>query len=693
MNKKCFWKISTILPTLCLAVAPTIINLTSCATNVVLSSIRLPNSTFTVNTHEFSIPVYFNFEPNGEVEVKLKNNNPNISLASNTIVVEDGSSNLNFVIDQSVLTSFSFNFDIEFVYKNANLEEHKYTIFNVLVYYTNEEIIERDDIRLESKYTSSINEHVFKYICYFPTKPISNLIHVSISNKSSNLFELAQEDYAIQDGDIPYIEIELSLDVSVFKKSFFGFDMTLSFVNSYSKSQEETFYGCSFLYDVVKGEEVPVDYLNLVPMGSQSYKLTGLKPNVSPLEGGKYKVLKIPDNVDIISENAFSNKQWFSGIKRIIISSSVNNIGNGAFSGCDYLTEFDISAYGDKEPLWASIPGRHFFDTESFKSVGGFVWADKFPDLNELHHDMVNWGLPEAWSGYNSDMYTSKDDFTFKEDDQTEITGLNQDRLENFKHYKVIRVPDFVKNISDDSFNYLKENPYESPSSTPETPIYETRELVLGEDFDGFSCNCFQNAGFSGNILLYCNNATSISDGAFSNMQNYGWPGILGVVTKPINLIFNRCADVDSISDYAFNFVPVANDTISFKKTISTFGDYSFQGNQFKKIVFTDNITNVGLWSFANVFVQPPSEPCLNYIDLSCYYKIVNPEASKYDQTRIPRWFEVTDYAFEGSCCSSGTVRLSKEVMEEIQDKDDPDEWIDMFLQKHKIPLEWKLIS
>lgn len=691
--KKHFLKSTFVSAVSCVGLITPIINLSSCKSkDESVPTITLSSTNFTVDQRQFTIPAYFNFVPQGEVHVELISVDSRIHLENDTVVVEDGQANLNFVIDESVIGSQPFNVDLHFSCIDEQSQEQSLYIYDILIAYNGQEIIERDLVWLDSYYSFADGIHSVIFKCNFPQKPVSPTISVFINNKSSNLFKLGPEDHAECQIVNRKIEIKLELDISVFKKTTYSFDMNMSFTNSYGKLQEESFPHCAFTYDMSKTGEVPLDYLDLQPINASQYRLAGLKEGVSPLEGGKYSILNIPENVVEIDPNAFGKEfdiAWFCNLKKIRIPATVKTIGERAFYGCNNLTEFDFSAYQDAIPPWAKT--TNLFNSQTFNTVGGFVWAGKQNDLDVVKQNLVGWGLPSAWSPYNDDMVNSDSDFTIGGDKHDVIEGLNEETKENFKHYKVIRIPDNVARINEKVFDYLKENPYESPSSTPEHPIYETRELILGYNFDNFSGGNFENGGFSGNILFYCTNLESIDSRAFSNMQNYGWPGIKNVTSKPIQLIFDDCFGLTGIGQYAFNYVPVENKILDLKQSIQSISSFAFQGNHIEQIIFHKNITSVGLDAFANVYFEP-STPRLKYIDLSCYNeKLIDPESQ--EETYIPEWFKKRDLAFAGSCVDNGTVHLYPKAIDEIKKSTEGwDKWTKNFKDNHGIPQNWKIV-
>ncbi|MCQ3908636.1 MAG: hypothetical protein MJ200_03720 [Mycoplasmoidaceae bacterium] len=161
---------------------------------------------------------------------------------------------------------------------------------------------------MESYLSSSFNSHVFKFTCFLSRIPTSSEVSVSLTHKSSTLFDLIDNKCeVIIDDPYPYIEVEIRLSMSVFNKSSYYFDMNLSFINSYGKDQEKVFENCVIQYDRNVTEEIPEDYLNLEPTkeSKEKYVLHGLKDDVPEVEAGKYRILQIPSNVVAIDSNAF----------------------------------------------------------------------------------------------------------------------------------------------------------------------------------------------------------------------------------------------------------------------------------------------------------------------------------------------------------------------------------------------------
>lgn len=672
----------SVLPLLCTGclISSPLLVLSSCGSKA--DKIYLESPTYTTKEHEFSIPAYFNFTPTGEVSFELKNSDENIALKSNKATVVQNKIDLFFIIDEKIQDSKVFSFDIQFTYIKDN-ETLTFSIYNVAINFEPEEIIDRDNLWLESYLSSSVNSHVFKFICFLPRMPVSDEISVSLTHKSSNLFELINDKCKIiEDNPYPYIEVEVQLSMLVFDRASYYFDMNLSFINSHDKAQDTIFKNCVIQYDRDITEEIPADYFDLEPVEESEgkYVLHGLKNNIPVVEAGKYRVLQIPSDVIAIDDHAFYDAEWLKGIRTLVITNSVETIGEDAFIGLKNIYEMNLKDYlGHDEPQWYKDE-INLFANEEMTYKYGYMWI---PSSFANVKDSTSFNLPPDWEVADETKVADEDMFTFSGDNQDILSGINTGRLDDLVSRKIIRIPDRVKTISNGALNLLQKRIYWNK----DLERYETRRILLPRSLETVSASEFRFAGIAGPIFVLSQNLPSIPESLFEYCTDYSYPPTKNVYIEDSRLVVVDCNQLISYENKSFNHVNLVG-KFELSVPIKSIGDFAFLDNNLTEIVFNDNCDSVGYEAFASTSYYPPISN-LTLIDLSKYTTIKNP--GEGTPTYQPEWFSVANLAFLGACDKNGgKIILSNEIWNEDAVSKDREKWEKEFREKHSIPDSWE---
>lgn len=663
-------------------------SLVSCATNPSIDEIvTVDNKSITTKEHNFEIGFSFAFDIHSQVYIQMLDETRGIRVSEKVFNLDGRNGKIKLSVLDTIHQNTSFTFNLKFWYIGKDGSYRNYTIYNFFVYFVENEIVDLDYVYLEEQTKEITNTHVCTYRMLLDHKPQSN-VEMTLLNDSFNCLSLEKESFEVKPyGDTYIFDFNILLDISVFSTKSIPFDLFISFTNSYGVKQTQYFYGCTLRFVKEATEEMPDDYFDIRETQNGKKELVGLKEGISRAEGGKYTILSIPKEVEIIKERAFDNdyRGLLKNINSIQINNKVEDIGFHAFGCMNKLCEIDLTDYGSAVPKW--IDSQNLFaNINEFNYVSGFVWTNRYSDLESLHQKMIGWGLPEHWLPLNSDSVSTPNDFTYQDDTKKVLTGINEERKEHFKKIKVIKIPETVTEISGDAFKELKTLPYEKTNPT-EDYLYETRRLILNHALKTLSKGVFQDCGIGGPVMIYCDDLEDIPINAFSNMQNYGWPGMWDVEKEDMYLFFVNSLNVNTIQRYSFNYVPF-NGVCHINKSVSYIGDAAFQGNQFNAILFENNVTTVGAYSFANIY-SATATPQLKTIDFTCYDKPFNPTAKKEDWEYIPSWMNNNDFAFLGSCQPTGKVILSSQIINELNAKGTYDTWVTDFKNNHGIPEAW----
>lgn len=662
-----FWK--KWIPTIFVAVPLTTLPLSSCTTQYNQTP-SVQNNNIVVYSKEFSFPVTFSAPiTNHEVAAHIVNNtSSSISLKNNLMQVHNNQINATFLIDETVDTDFSANFDICFNYINSEGKFDTCTLYDLNIYYlTSQPEFEKDRIVFDDKHLVANNHHSVSFEMKFFEKPKSDL-YVEILNDFSKEISLPKSMLQVEeDGAGWSLSIPIDIDMAVATQRDFGFDLRITFTNSFGKTQTNTYNNCTIKFIRQVNEYLPDEYYDYEAIGD-NVVLHGLK-YLNPLEAGKYRFMTIPDIVTHIDPYAFSSSTWFSNIRQVTLPASAQNIGQFAFSGLSQLVEIDASAYTET-PLWVATSDVLKRPNQTVNA--GYVWVQNDDIANDMTNAASFLGLTELWRVYNQDLVTKKDYFDIS-NEGTMVRGIRADRKEEFFKCKIIRIPDGINQIYKDAFKELQDNPYSTYIEG--VKVKQTRRLILNRELTKIDNGAFSHAGISGPMLFYTEKLNTISDNSFDQCNAYGNPKLLDIQEEKIELIFVDVFELTEIGAYAFNMVPIKQEVLDLPKSLSSVDSFAFLDSYFEKIIFHQNVQTMTSYCFASGQIWP-KPATIKVIDLSEYKKLAG-------------WWSQSSRVFMNSCVGDVKVILNNKIKSEFDEKIKEDQFKKNLMLPDTAQLSW----
>ena len=354
------------------------------------------------------------------------------------------------------------------------------------------------------------------------------------------------------------------------------------------------------LYNKDKTEVIWVSYTNenATQTISASGELTASTVQSYYTEGDNIRVLKIAEGVTKIADNAFASNG--GAYAKIILPSTLIEIGDNAFSGCEHLIEMEIP--------------------EGVTSIGNSAF--------EGCRNLINLNIPES------------------------VTNIGKSAFSGCENLKSMNIPEGVKKIGNDTFNYCKNltsiNIPEGVTSIGDSAFNYCQNLTsinIPEGVTGIGnyafCSCTSltsinippsvtsigNYAFEGcRNLINLNipeGVTSIGDSAFYNCQNLTSINIPPSVTSIGNYAFGSCTrltsinipdSVTSIGNYAFRWC-TSLISINIPPSVTSIGNYAFSSCiRLTSINIPTSVTSIGKYAFSacdrlTIYCEAPSKP------------------------------------------------------------------------------------
>lgn len=661
-----------------------------------------------VNESNLLIPFNVDGDSCSSVDVEITNaNTDKINISSETIQLENNHGSVSINIDSELIDGFHVHFDLIFRTENKKGESIFKTIYDLNFVYITDPHPEEQDIVIPTKTKDTeINLHTFTYKINFLVPPKSNKIKVELLNDYSGLLHLKESEIQVQQSyDEIFIEIPISLDFSVFSSFIMYFGLTLDFTNSYGSRQVYSHNG--FILDFKKTskefEPIPEEYFNLEKTGDDVI-LHGFNENIRSEDLVSYDIVQIPEDVTkidgkLISSDSLNNLDWSSSIKKIVFGGKEKEICEDFFAQFQNILEIDFCKYGNQIPNWLEFE-THLFDSTSMFNKYGYIWIDDAADNIAIIQQFIKCGLADKWETMNIGKVTGETFFNIN--NEKHIIGISDEGKNILQNIKLVRIPHEVTEIEPDALNDIKITPY----LNPKTNQLETRRLMLDGEISSLlglsSYGIFQNIGISGPIIINCPKITSIGQCTFADITHYNIQKYYEVIAEPTTFFsVVSLANLTEIDKYAFAYSLLSDwdGNMLAAEHLTRIDEFAFESHRFTSIKLSKTITDVGQFAFANSYYEPTT-PSLTSIDLSQFNKIVNPEEVDPKLiTHVPIWMSEQRNLFDGACCQTGTLKLSKVIKEEVDEKHDKwedeflewDKWILRLKGKLAIPANWSV--
>lgn len=636
----------------------------------------------------FEVNFSLSFAPSSLIKVSLLDlNSPYLRLSENLLSLSDNNGKLKFEIGTFEPTKFRFKISFEFSDEKKNQYKIVTNTYNLLYSYI--EPTEEDRIKPVSRGITSVNNHSFDFeFNFFITKQLPH-INLKILNDYSGKLSLMQTYTEVQyeqETGRWFAKVTINLDFLSHFTNVYDFDLNLQFINSFGKLQNTTIHGLSVAYIDQPQEEIPFDMFKITKNQGENI-LEGLRDDVNPLLMNSFTLLRIPDEINIISDNAFADPNWFSNINKIIFNNHLRQIGTNAFSGCIHVNELDFNNITGT-PVWLDNEIQIFnceFDL-------GYIWINDIRELDDTYRDnfqkklVDNCGLPENWQTFCRKRILPDDAFNISSDGT--LQGFKEEWVDLLCDYQIIKLPPNVLHLSDTSFSVLRLIPYLNPfyvsqnkknqMDLDKTHKYLTRRLILNSN----CANTFDLAfaGISGLSLFSSQKITTIEPYAFINSDYYlPWEiDYHDVFNEKRSVYFYQCDNLTSIGESAFASCNFFGE-LTLPQNLQQLGNGAFANCGLSKIVFSNSYLNVENEAFA--ISQPGSQYAkkLEIIDLSSYV---------WDGSSKISWFENGKDVFKNCCADSGIIYFNKEVAYDLKK-----EAFEKLIANHGIPKEkwnWK---
>lgn len=646
------------------------------------------------NCHDVVIPLNTN-KKNSDIPITVSVINDEtgcIHLQKNTYLVENHQIAVQIHIDDSVLTEGSFMFDLECVFEE-NGQTKTITIFDINLYFFVEEPeIDKDRVFMVSKTNTQINNHSFTFRVNFVKKPTSEFVNVKLLGEPTGKLHSRFVTYQVVEKEDIYVDIIVDLDIHTNVSSAYGFDLQISFVNSFGQQQTEFFTGCSALFQRQSTNIVPYEYLDISINSNGEGLLSGFKSSIEKLELNPYTILEIPAEVTKIKDHAFDNNLSDS-ISKIVFSGHEVSIGEAAFGGYRKLSEIDFTKYEPNTmPPWLEDESKlvTIFNPDNLILNAGYVWlshGSNYLFAQQLNRLLINIGLKPEWESFDINSVTNELDFNIN--DTGTLTGFSDTGKERLPDIKVIKIPDNVTKIGASLSEDLQKKPYINREINDGSEQYETRRLIVGSKVESIGDGAFEAAGISGPCLFLSSHLSNIGSSAFYRTDYVGWPPKYGdVKSEQTKIYFLGCPDLQTIDTFAFGYVPLQSDNFILQPYVTTINSFAFYGNQFKQITLNQQLKDIGSFAFSNAGLYPAEAP-LEKIDASCYKEDIF-----YDKdgnpSCIPPWMYDDSKAFKDSSYERfGNLILSKNIEDEFEDDEEKSKFEKDLLANLGLPSVW----
>lgn len=665
--------------------------ITSCSKPIIVDYDYVNISERYFSTNEHSIEIAGTAKQLGDPIINVRLNSFGdenlIQLEKTKIKVTDGKFTIKIFIDDSIQGNSNFNFNLHFIVSSNKGTTEEIVLYNFNLFYEHSSIKKEDHVRIPNRIVEQAEHHLFWYDIYIDSMPQSN-IYVEMNDESTGLLLLQQSEF-ITGQELPvHIRVPISLNIGVSYTIAIGFNLKVTFINSYGEPQVTNLINCAASFETLDTDTVPIDYLDIVETENDSV-LLGLKNGVDQLKMNTYDILSIPNHITMIGESAFYEPGWLDKINQIIIPKSVKRISKQAFYAFTNLIEIDLSEYDDDVPEWITYNGQH--SMQIFNDVhmeDGYIWSKSEGDNSMyIQRMLTRMGLP-SWDLFSPDLILPNQAYKISSDGKT-LEGINETFVDRLSEYKIIIIPSSIKNIEANIAIDLGNHPYNNTSKYSDKNIQhlETRRLIIGGNVETLADKSFLASGISGPIFIDTKKISIIPVSAFESCTDYGSPAMQDIDTEEAKIYFFHSEHLTSIASKAFDSVRFINETFTIPPKVIDIGERAFYGNAFSNIIFPPTLTSLGDYSFADTYSWP-SQP-LQSIDWTAFNFILNPEDPEDEQTYIPSWFDHFDFAFEGRDRDYNYTQIvmCSLIRDEICKKHEweylPSTWAPEFLSKH----------
>ncbi len=681
-------KSGKILGTLLTCIIPAglipVLTISSCSQENLLD-VDMPTVVF---DNYFEVDFTLPSAPSSLVKVSLLNlNNPNIRLAENQILLNDQHGKLKFEIN--IFENFNFKFNICFEYTDKQKQMLKYVtnVFSLL--YSYNAPIDTDRVYPVARGITSVNNHSFDFEFNFNISKQISSIQLQLLNETSGKLSLSQSFAEVQYERETYrwfIKVTIILDYSTSATNVYDFDLNLKFTNSFGKQQDTTIKGLSVAYIDQAQPEIPEDMFVLTK-SLGDVVLEGVKEEVSPLLLNSFTILRIPDQVNVISSNAFADVNSYENINKIIFNKNLYKVGFNAFGGCTHISELDFENCSSISiPLWLEndIP---VFNCEIHT---GYIWINADLEYNLGYREKLktaifnNCNLPQDWEIFCSTKILPEEALTINFEGV--MQGFNPEWFDRLKEYQIIKLPDKVTSFEEDSFFVLGtlpfENPFYEPNGTYKTKTidtehkYLTRRLIFSPNISNICDLTF--TGIGGLFLLSSQSLSNIGEYVFSDTYDYlPWEiDYHDVYSENASIYFHDCNNLLEIGAHAFTSCE-SNSDLQIPRNLNKIGESAFADCAFRSITFPNGYLNVEKEAFSTSFSTSVLAHKLEIIDLSSYI---------WDETSSVEWFEQSSDVFKNSCAPNGIVYFNSSIFIDLKD-----EAFNKLIERHGIPKTgWK---